>query len=157
MIDSASGKRLKLAEAFLQEAVYRSREAPSQQHRELAPVERLDGDAPGNCGLGEKATVVLDLSPRGAELFGELWPDPPAPAALQELRAVVADWVRRQDALDRKRNHFLKDFRHEHGFDSAAYSDDQASAYRAGLDGINAEADERRRGAAQSLLRSPGQ
>ena len=163
MIDSASEERLKLAEAFLQEAVYRSREAQSQQHREPAPVERLDGDAPGsrkrssspqNCGLGEKAVVVLDLTPRGAELFAQLWPDPPAPAAVQELRAVVTDWVRRQDALDRKRNHFLKDFRREHGFDRTLYTDEQSSAYRSGLDAINAEVDATRRAAAQSLLKS---
>ena len=152
MTDSATDERLKLAEALLQEAVYRSRTAQADP---LGAEGSGEDAASANCGLGRKAAVVLDLSPRGEELLAELWPDPPADAAMGDLRAVVADWVRRQDALDRKRNHFLKDFRHRHGLDRGAYDDEQAAAYRAGLDAINAEADEARRAAAESLLDSP--
>jgi len=62
--------RLELAESLLQEAVYRSRE------RQAAGVELRRGASPaaGNCGLGEKAAIALDLSARGRELADALWP-----------------------------------------------------------------------------------
>ena len=140
-------ERVKLAEAFLEEAVYRSREAQSER-------DPFEAGPAATCGLGAKAAVVLELSPRGAELFEALWAEELPGEELEALRSVMAEWIRRQDALDRRRNHFLKDFRREHGFDRALYTDEQASAYRSGLDAINAEVDATRRAAAQSLLGS---
>lgn len=141
--------RLEAAEAFLQEAVYRSRGAQAGAAL-LAPDERLpDG---GQCGLGARAAVVLDLSPKAEGLFTELWPEGVEEAHLTDLQGVMREWVERQDALDRKRNHFLKAFRGEHGFDRNAYDAAQSAAYREGLDAVNGEASEARREAAEALL-----
>ena len=140
-------ERLGLAEEYLHEAVYRSRGAQAG----AGLFARGDPGA-ADCGLGVKAEVVLDLSPRGEELFRQLWPGSLDGPALERVRAVTAEWIRRQDALDRKRNHFLKAFRQEHGFDRATYGPEEQAAYRAGLDGVNAEADEARREAARELL-----
>ena len=137
--------RIELAEAFLQEAVYRSRE------RQASSLPLASGDA-GTCGLGERAAVELDVSDRGRELFETLWPVGLEPGSLERLRAAMAEWIRRQDALDRKRNHFMKDFRHEHGFDRGQYGEAEAAAWRAGLDGVNTEVDEGRRAAALAIL-----
>jgi len=57
--------RLALAETFLREAVYRARERQSA-------VAALHVSATGNCGLGERAVAVLDLSPRAREILAEL-------------------------------------------------------------------------------------
>ena len=139
--------RLELAESFLQEAVYRSRE------RQAAGVELRRGAKPqaGNCGLGEKAAVELDLSQRGRELAEQLWPAGLANAKLEALKSAVAGWVVEQDALDRKRNHFLRDFRGEHGADRTRYSDATLRAFEAGLAKVNAEETEKRRGVARAL------
>ena len=143
-------ERVALAEALLQEAVFRSRE------RQAVGVSLLpaqpDGSSPTNCGLGREAAVVLDLSPRARELFGALWPVPPDASGLERLRAALADWIEQQDALDRERNHFLRDFRKHHGADRTAYAPAQRSAFDAGLAVINARESEKRRAAAVSLL-----
>lgn len=141
--------RLQAAERLLEEAVHRSRGAQAGASL-LAPDERLpDGR---RCGLGAGPAVVLDLSPKAESLFDGLWPDGVAEAHLESMQEVLAAWIERQDALDRKRNHFLKDFRTRHGFDRRAYTPDQATAYRAGLDAVNARVDEERRAAAERLL-----
>lgn len=136
--------RLNLAEAFVQEAVYRSRDTQASG--------TLLSAGSANCGLGEKAAVDLDLTERGAELLAALWPDGLGSTETERVREVLAAWVRKQDGLDRKRNHFLKDFRHEHGFDRAQYDAQQQADYRAGLDAVNAEVDAGRRTAAQALI-----
>ena len=105
-----------------------------------------------SCGLGEKPSVVLDLSPRAEELFQELFAD--RDVALEDLKASMSSWVKRQDALDRKRNHFLKDFRQANGFDRSAYSDEQSAAFESGLDAVNAEVAEARTQAAVGLLKA---
>lgn len=138
--------RLRLAEAFLQEAVYRSRSA------QAATGAFQPGAAPGACGLGKEAAVELELTERGAELFRELFDRDLAAAERERVRAVTARWVERQDAFDRKRNHFLKDFRRTHGFDRSRYDPEQQAAYRTGLDGVNAEIDAARRAAALELV-----
>lgn len=140
-------ERLSRAEAFLQEAVFRSRGAQAG-----AGLFAVGDPGRGDCGLGARAAVVLDLSPRAEELFAELWPDGLEDAQVAALREVMRDWIERQDALDRKRNHFLKAFRNEHGFDRATYSDEQQAAYRAGLERVNAECDAERREAAGRAL-----
>lgn len=123
--------QLDLAEEFLREAVYRSRERQS-------PVRD-----PG-CGLGEKMTAAPDLSPRAREIQGLL--------SLKNVQAVTSDWIGRQDALDRKRNHFLKDFRGRHGFDRRLYAPEVLAEFEAGLARINREEDSERRAAAERLL-----
>jgi len=146
-----TGERLAWAAALLDEAVYRSRE------RQAAGLSPLAGSAPG-CGLGERAEVVLELSPRGAELAAKLWPgsDPTRGELGAGVAAVVAGWVERQDALDRKRNHFLKRFRGEHGFDRSAYGPAVAAELEAGLAAVNAEVDAGREAAARALCGEPG-
>ena len=140
-------ERLELAEQFLQEAVYRSRGAQAG-----AGLFASGDPDRGDCGLGERAAVVLDLSPRAEEVFGLLWPEGLTEAELDEIREKMTSWIELQDALDRKRNHFLKAFRNEHGFERSSYSSEHQAAYREGLDQVNEECNSRRRSAAEDLL-----
>ncbi|MBK7644539.1 MAG: hypothetical protein IPJ19_16090 [Planctomycetes bacterium] len=139
--------RAELAESFLAEAVFRSRE------RQAAGVELRRGAKPlaGTCGLGEKAAVELDLSSRGRELAGALWPEGLEDARLERVRAALAEWIVEQDALDRRRNHFLRDFRGKHGFDRTQYTSEVTRAFEEGLALINAQETQRRREVAQSI------
>jgi len=139
--------RVELAESFLQEAVFRSRE------RQAAGVELRRGGNPtaGNCGLGEKAAIELDLSARGRELAEQLWPAGLEGEHLESLKAAVAEWIVEQDALDRKRNHFLRDFRGKHGFDRTNYGEELVRAFEAGLATVNTEETRRRREVALDL------
>lgn len=142
MTEPIDGARIALAESFLQEAVYRSR-------GDQAGATLLAAGS-ASCGLGEKPSVVLDLSPRAEELFRQLFSG--EGVVLEDLKASMASWVKRQDALDRKRNHFLKDFRQANGFDRNAYSTEQREAFEQGLDAVNAEVAEARKQAAVALL-----
>ena len=136
-----------LAEELLQEAVYRSRGEQAG-----AAALRAGRAGAGNCGLGEKAAVVLDLSPRAEAVFGELFPAGLADDALGRVRDVLAAWVKRQDTLDRRRNHFLKEFRLTHGFDRAAYPPERLAEFEAGLQRVNDDASAARAAAAVELL-----
>lgn len=138
--------RLRLAEAFLQEAVFRSRDAQAG-----AGVLR---PGVGNCGLGDAAAVELDLSERGRALSDELFGATLSAERTRHVHAVMTRWIERQDALDRDRNHFLRDFRKTHGFDRAEYTDEQAAAYREGLDRVNDSIARERAAAARELLES---
>jgi hypothetical protein len=170
--------RIHLAEDFLREAVYRSR-ATQAMHSMLA--KRASPER-GNCGLGEKAAIELDLSPRGRELFEELFAqvdrkaggaqqqspsttasietprsDPHVganahAALLKRIHARMREWIESQDALDRSRNHFLKAFRGRHGFDRTKYSAAETAELDAGLARINDEEDRERLSAAKALL-----
>ena len=140
-----SASRLALAEELLQEAVYRSRGAQ-------AGAALFSG--PAGCGLGAKAAVVLDLTPRAEEVFAALFPNGLAVEQVAALRDVIADWVKRQDGLDRRRNHFLKDFRQAHGFDRRGYDAEQLAQFEAGLARVNGDAEAARRAAAVALLRA---
>ena len=71
---------------------------------------------------------------------------------LDRLRDVVREWVVDQDALDRKRNHFLKAFRGRHGFDRTRYTSEQSAEFEGGLTRINTEEDEARKAAARSVI-----
>lgn len=142
--------RQRLAANLLQEAVYQSR---ARQANQVAfSHEGLDRPPGAGCGLGEETAVDLDLTSRGEELLNTLWPGQLAPSRLARIKNVLHDWVERQDALDRKRNHFLRDFRQANGFDRRAYSAEQARAFEEGLENINAEAEERLRQSAEALL-----
>lgn len=135
-------ERVALAEVFLQEAVYRSR-------GDQAGATLLSAGGAG-CGLGEAPSVALDLTPRAEELFHALFGD--APPDVDAVRGVMERWVKLQDGLDRKRNHFLRDFRAEHGADRRAYAPERLAEFERGLEAVNAEVAERRRAAAEALL-----
>jgi hypothetical protein len=68
---------------------------------------------------------------------------------------VLRGWVEKQDALDRKRNHFLKAFRGQHGFDRTRYTSEQSAEFEAGLARVNDEEDRLRRAAALELGAQP--
>lgn len=149
---TTTNERLSLAEHLLREAVFAARAAQS------AGLALRGGG--GNCGLGERAGALAggsderagslsDLSPRSQELCAQLWPTGVSDASA--LRSALQDWIERQDALDRKRNHFLKAFRHEHGFDRTRYTAEQTRAFEEGLARINAEEDRLRSAAAAAL------
>lgn len=141
--------RLELAEAFLREAVYRSRAA--QAAAGSLPTAS-PAPAGGQCGLGERAMVVLDLTDKGRELFERIWTTEPTEGEFDRLRDLMREWIVDQDALDRKRNHFLKAFRNRHGFDRTHYTSEQLAEYEAGLTRINTAEDEARRSAARAML-----
>ncbi len=140
--------RLQLAQNLLQEAVYQSR----AQQAIGAALGSAGKDPAGQCGLGVGPGKVLDLSERGEELFGQLWPRETPPTELERIHCVLQDWVAQQDAFDRKRNHFLRDFRSQNGFDRRTYTMDQAAEFDAGLARINAEVNLRLGEAAEKLL-----
>lgn len=142
-----SEDRIRLAEDLLKEAVYHARA------RQAAGVALGAGaDAAGGCGLGDSPSCDLTLSPRGQELFAKLWPREMAPTETERIRSVCERWVARHDAFDRKRNHFLREFRRKNGFDRRLYSASQALAFEQGLDRINAEMCERLRECALEIL-----
>ena len=136
---------------FLQEAVYESR-ARQAASSSILGVDLNAARGPGTCGLGEKAAVELRLSDRGQELFRELWPETLPTDELAAIEAHMAEWVRKNDALDRKRNHFLKDFRREHGFDRQGYSAELLREFEAGLERVNGEVRDGLAQAAERLL-----
>jgi hypothetical protein len=63
---------------------------------------------------------------------------------IERVREVMREWIERADALDRKRNHFLKAFRGRHGFDRNAYGPEELAAFEQGLAAVNAEVDRER-------------
>jgi hypothetical protein len=136
--------RQRLAEELLQEAVYRSRA------RQAAGASLQQG--PAGCGLGDHAAVELELSPRGRELLDALWPEGEARPDAERLRAEISEWVERQDRLDRKRNHFLRDFRQRHGADRRGYAPEVERDFEAGLARVNAEVEAGRSEAARRLV-----
>jgi hypothetical protein len=140
-------ERLRTAETFLVEAVFRSR----AKQAALGATGGAAADG-GRCGLGVRAAVELNLDRRGLDLFERLWPDGLSDVALQRVRAEMTTWIRRQDALDRERNHFMKAFRAEHGADRTAYTEEQQRAWREGLDAVNDKENAERREAARRLL-----
>lgn len=140
-----SATRHDLARSFLMEAVYRSRNSQG-----LGSI--FAGKT--NCGLGEGPVANLDLTEKAQALFNELWAETPAQEQLDAIRATTRDWVERNDALDRDRNHFLRDFRQANGFDRTDYTPEQTTAYESGLDSVNSGADDELSEAARALLGS---
>jgi hypothetical protein len=139
--------RLAHAEALLRDAVFRSREKQSAVAALRAPVTKN-----ANCGLGERAEIDLDLSARGRDALDQLHPEGLNAEVLDAVRLEMASWVERQDTLDRKRNHFLKEFRARHGFNRRDYAPGVAGEFEAGLARINAEEDAEREVAARRIL-----
>jgi hypothetical protein len=144
--------RLAQAREFLREAVFESRA------RQAAAVSLSAAAAAGaqGCGLGERASVVLELSDRGAELLAKLHPGALPATLAARLRSAMTEWIERQDALDRKQNHFLKDFRQRQGFDRTRYDADVARAFEEGLARLHADEDRARDAAAQHVLDALG-
>ena len=143
-------ERRRAAEAFLREAVFRSRAKQAAQTF-LAKSDPERGD----CGLGQGAAVALDLSAEGVALARELWLEPLADETTTLVHGIMSAWVREQDGLDRKRNHFLKAFRREHGMDRRSYAPALEAEFAAGLDALAREEDEARARAAEHLLEFP--
>lgn len=124
-----------VAAAFLQESVYASRAASHA----FSP-RALDGAS--GCGLGLRPAIPEDFSPRQAELLERmtaLLGVEPSAMPYGELRKRAAEYIKIQDGLDRQRNHFIKDFRTEHGFERAAWAEPVAAQFKTGIDAINAE------------------
>jgi hypothetical protein len=139
-------RRVELARAFLQEAVFRARDAGAR-----AEVAAGIAGAASNCGLGEGPVVDTRLSPRAAEIFASLWgPRPPA-AIAEAVAARTRAWVEAQDQLDRDRNHFLKAFRQRHGLERAKYAPAVSAEFEAGLERVNAAARDALEAAAAEL------
>jgi hypothetical protein len=146
--------RILLAEEFLREAVFKSRHAQAAlpSSRALRPPRMGPAQEAGNCGLGERAAIVLALSGRGQELFESLFGAVGEDPGWDRVRSAMTEWIERQDALDRKRNHFLKEFRGRHGADRTKYASEIVAEFEAGLARINAEEDAARRAVAGKLL-----
>ena len=138
--------RIRVAEELLREGVYRSRDRQSA-------LQSLTGGA-GNCGLGERAEVVLDLSPRARELYDRLFSAGLDERSTERFCALMSGWIEEQDALDRKRNHFLKAFRGRHGSDRTAYAPEILAEFEGGLARIASEEDAARRRRAEALVDS---
>ena len=144
-------KALEAAGRLLQEAVYRSR-GKQAGVASMAGAD-LDGEVgPGNCGLGQRALVDLEQTEEGRAAFRQLFPGEPSDATVEGLSKLLATWVKRQDGLDRKRNHFLRDFRDQHGYDRRDYTEEQRATYGSGLDAVNAEENEGLHAAQLELL-----
>ena len=143
-------ERVGLALLLLREAVFASRakQAAGTSLQRADPKSKA-----GNCGLGAHAEIELRLSARGRELAAELWPVELAPELAARATQVISAWVERQDALDRKRNHFMRDFRGANGFDRALYTNEQLAAFEAGLERVNGEEDRLRSESAEMLAR----
>ena len=148
---SASSTDRDAAATLLKEAVFASR-AKQSGVAGLSAAAGESPDAPGNCGLGKHALVVLERSETARAAFDALFPAPLDEARASAVSDLVSDWVERQDALDRKRNHFLRDFRNEHGYDRRAYDDALRTRFEAGLDEVNALEDADRERAVSALL-----
>ncbi len=145
MSEAHSDDRQQLAEGLLQEAVF------SARARQAAGVATSES-ASASCGLGPEIRFDLDLSERGAELFRELWPRDTSRTEVDRIKTILERWVSQQDAFDRKRNHFLRDFRQQHGFDRREYTAAQADEFENGLAHVNTEIELRLKVAAGELL-----
>jgi hypothetical protein len=140
--------RIDLARELLREAVFQSR---AKQAASSSLARSDPNSKAGNCGLGAHAAIEMRLSEKGREVAARLWPTPLAQSSADRAEAMIVEWIERQDALDRKRNHFLRDFRAATGFDRAKYSAEQLSAFESGLARVNAEEDRLRTAAAEAL------
>jgi hypothetical protein len=146
-----STARLDAALRLLQEAVFAARGGGS-----LAPTSD-DPTRLGGCGLGAGPNLDVAVLGAGASETARaaaalLWPAGLDESRAARVREVIAGWVKRQDGLDRRRNHFIKDFRGEHGFDRTTYSDEIRAAYEHGVEAVNADNRARHVEAARAVL-----
>ncbi len=133
--------RLDRARDFLEESVFASRDLS----------HRVPAESGGQCGLGGGPALPIGFSPRQEAALQAF-----APRLTDAQRQAAAEhagrWVRLQDGLDRRRNHFLRDFRDKHGYTRSEYSPEVLAEYQAGLDTINHDNDQKLADAAQALL-----
>ena len=134
-----STQPLDMARTFLEEAVLASRSQPQ------------DPLGSASCGLGDGPALALGFNEKQRGLLQGLGKHILPENAATVPRTVDA-WVKMQDGLDRRRNHFMKAFRQQHGMSRKAYSPEVNAEFSAGLDAINADNDERLSAAAQELL-----
>lgn len=121
-----------LAHKFLEESVFAAREA---QHGGGPTVEA------GGCGLGARPVIPASFNKKQADLMEEMIGVSGGDAEIVVAAAVqhAEQWIKLQDGLDRKRNHFLKDFRNAHGFDRKQYPPDVEARFKQGIDAVNQE------------------
>lgn len=105
-----------------------------------------------SCGLGDGPELDFQLTDKARALIEQLWPAGLGASQVGALRDAMERWVERQDGLDRKRNHFMKDFRNTHGYDRSTYGDEQRAEWESGLEAIYGDATARREADAQELL-----
>lgn len=131
---------------FLQESVFAAREA---QHSEMTA-------GAGGCGLGARPVIPETFTAKQAAIMEEMMAAASvAPERLVEVAQQSAErWIKIQDGLDRKRNHFLKDFRQGHGFDRRAYPPEIDAQFQSGIDEINQENRERLDREAEAFLQA---
>ena len=142
--------RTSLARELLREAVFQSR---AKQAAGTSLLRSDPNSKAGNCGLGAHAAIEARLSDRGRELAAKLWPIALTPEPAARVAELIVEWIERQDSLDRKRNHFLRDFRNANGFDRSQYTVEQLAAFEAGLERVNAEENHLQTQAAEQLIR----
>ena len=147
-LDPARLARVDLARGLLREAVFQSR---AKQAAGASLLRKDVGAGARNCGLGDHAAVVLELSENGRKFAEQLWPVALSEAAAVRVQALLTAWIEKQDAIDRERNHFLRDFRKANGFDRAHYTPLQIAAFEGGLERINVEENLRSSEAAREL------
>lgn len=152
MSETSTDPRHDAARRLLMEAVYASRGGKAG-----AVLARGESGDTGNCGLGVGPNLDVTVLGAGAgeqarDSAQALWPEGLDAARTDAARAAIRAWVKRQDGLDRKRNHFIKDFRGEHGFDRTTYSAEILAAYDAGVEAVNRENRDGLDAAAQALL-----
>jgi hypothetical protein len=135
-LDPTRLARVDWSRGLLREAVFQSR---AKQAAGASLVRKDVGAGARNCGLGDHAAVVLELSEAGRKFAEQLWPVALSEPAAVRVQALLTAWIERQDAIDRERNHFLRDFRKANGFDRAKYSPQQLVAFEAGLERVNLE------------------
>ena len=75
---SESADRLEAAEAFLQEAVYRSRAKQAASFGLAREARAAEGADTVQCGLGREAAIELDLAEKGRALADRIWSAPSA-------------------------------------------------------------------------------
>jgi len=139
-----TGTRIETAVRLLRAAVFAARSG--------GRGEALAAEQSGGCGLGSGPRLDVPLDADGERWLRELWPAGLSEAETVRVRDVLVAWVRRQDGLDRQRNHFMKAFRGRHGFDRRAYAPEVEAEYEAGLADVNAEENRRLSEAAAALL-----
>lgn len=142
--------RIDLARELLREVVFQSR---AKQAAGTSLLRSDPNSNSGNCGLGAHAAIESRLSDKGRDLAAKLWPAALSAESATRAEALIVAWVERQDALDRKRNHFLRDFRSANGFDRTKYTAEQLAAFETALARVNLEEDRLRTQAAEQLAR----
>ncbi len=130
---------VELARTFLQETVLASR----QTSHAFNP-DSLGSATTGGCGMGPRPDAPDTWTPRQQELISLMsrtagTPPKSDDLLLHNVARTCIDWIRRQDAIDRQRNHFLREFRTRHGFDRHSYDVTVEAAFREGIEAINAE------------------